>query len=59
MSYFVSGAGSRSRKPHAHPKSLFASASPGFLLVRLSKKGGTAAFYGPDESLLYSQPLAL
>lgn len=57
--YFVSGAGSRSRKPKAHPKSLFASPSPGFLLVRLSKKGGTASFYDKDETLLYSQPLTL
>lgn len=59
VSYFVSGAGSRSRKPKAHAKSLFASASPGFLLVKLSKQGGTAAFYGKDQNLLYSQPLTL
>lgn len=57
VAYFVSGAGSRSRQPHAHPKSLFASATPGFLLVRLTPAGGTATFYSQDAALLYSQPL--
>ncbi len=59
VAYFVSGSGSRSRPPHPHAKSLFASATPGFLLVRLTPAGGTASFFGKDAALLYSQPLPL
>jgi len=59
VSYFVSGGGSRSRQPRPHPKSLFATATPGFLLITLTKAGGAASFYSKDAVLLHSQPLSL
>lgn len=59
VSYFVSGSGSRSRPPRPHAKSLFASPTPGFLLVSLESGGGTASFFSKDASLLYSQPLRI
>ena len=60
VSYFISGSGSRSRQPRPHPKSLFATATSGFLLVKLSPTdGGTASFFSKDAALLYSQPLSL
>ncbi|MBV2186302.1 MAG: metallophosphoesterase [Rhizobium sp.] len=60
VSYFVSGSGSRSRQPRPHPKSLFATATSGFLLVKLNPAGGgTASFFSKDAALLYSQPLSL
>ncbi|MHB0951838.1 MAG: purple acid phosphatase family protein [Allorhizobium sp.] len=59
IAYFVSGSGSQSRPPHANKKSLFASATPGFLLVKLTQGGGTASFFGKDAALLYSQPVKI
>ncbi|GEO84064.1 MULTISPECIES: purple acid phosphatase family protein [Alphaproteobacteria] len=59
VNYFVSGSGSRSRHPKPHPKSLFASETPGFLLVQLTTKGGTASFFDKDAILLYRQPLKI
>lgn len=59
VAYFVSGSGSRSRPPKPHPKSLFASPVPGFLLVELAATGGTASFFDKDAALVYSQPLPL
>ncbi|MFA7416835.1 MAG: tartrate-resistant acid phosphatase type 5 family protein, partial [Rhizobium sp.] len=59
VTYFVSGSGSRSRPPHANKKSLFASPTPGFLLVKLTPAGGTVSFFSQDAALLFSQPLKI
>jgi acid phosphatase len=59
VAYFVSGSGSRTRPMRWHEKSLFASPGPGFLLVELKAKGGTASFFDDKAALLYSRDLGI